>query len=148
MVHNGEFAPLFLLMMPTGRDCIPNGVLQQPALARVYRAGWSFTVTDVGYHVLHVASMIWQYPCEDLIVTGPLYQVVERFQKGHIPRKMSSRRSKRRSLLKSRPPERHRLSRNAPGPYIGEFLIDDSCTSTPRTPRRLQSLRDTPDLPE
>jgi len=74
-------------------------------------------------HVLLVTSMIWQYPREDLIVTGRFYQVVGWFQDGYILKRRSSQRSKRRLLLKGRTPKSKRL-RYVPGPYIGEFLAD------------------------
>jgi len=67
--------------MPAGRDYIPNSVLQQLALAWVYWTGWLFMGTNVGDHVPSVNSVIWQYPCEDLIVTGRLYQAVRWFPK-------------------------------------------------------------------
>jgi len=67
VAHIREFASLFWLIVPTGRDYIPNWVLQQSALAGVFWTRWSFTSTNIGDHILHVAFIIGQYPCEDLI---------------------------------------------------------------------------------
>jgi len=79
MVHNREFTSLFRLIAPAGRDYAPNGVLQPLSLTWVCWTGWSFTGMNTGSHVLLVTSVIWQYPCEDLITTGRLFQVVGRF---------------------------------------------------------------------
>jgi len=68
-------------MAPAGRDHTPNAAPQPLALAWIHWAGWSFTGTNIGDHVLQVPSMIWQYSREDLIVTGWSYGVVGWFQK-------------------------------------------------------------------
>jgi len=68
--------------------------------------------------------VIWQYPCEDLIVTGRLYQVVGWFQNGYILRRKSSQGSKCRLLLKRRTPKRHqRCAWHVPGPISESFLL-------------------------
>jgi len=47
---------------------------------------------DIGDHVLDITSMIGQYPCEDLIVTRQLYQVVGWFPKeAHTEKEVTER---------------------------------------------------------
>jgi hypothetical protein len=70
VVHNGELISLFWWIAPAGRDCIPNRVLQPFILTWICWTGWSFTMCNIGDHLAFITVTVWQYSCEDLIVTG------------------------------------------------------------------------------
>lgn len=76
MIHHREFASPFWLTAPASLDHIPNRVLQPLVLTWVRWAGWPHTIADVLVHTIAVVAVIWQYPRENLIVTGRFYQVV------------------------------------------------------------------------
>ena len=67
------------LMAPAGRDHIPNRVLQPLILLLTCWAGWSHTPFSISGNRITIFLIIWHYPCEDLIVTGLLYQVAGLF---------------------------------------------------------------------
>ena len=65
-------------MVPTGRDNIPNWVLQPSILTRVRWTGWSLTLPNMPLDPVTAPAIVWQYPRKDLVVMGRLYQVVGR----------------------------------------------------------------------
>ena len=68
--------PPFRFFAPTSRDHSPSTVQQPLALAWVCRTGWSFTADNTDDHISLIIVIVWQYPCEDLIVMDRLYQAV------------------------------------------------------------------------
>ena len=70
VVHSEKFVSLFRFVAPAGRDHAPNAVLQPSIPTWVRWTGWSFSKLDIGDHIILVTAIIWDYPREDLIITG------------------------------------------------------------------------------
>ena len=75
VVHNGEFRSLSWFSVPTGRNCIPNLVVQPLIPTRVRWAGWPSTESNLLLHVNPIFVIEWQYPGEDLIEISQSYQI-------------------------------------------------------------------------
>jgi len=67
---------MFWFVTPTGRDNIPNTVRHPLILVWVRWVGWPCTTANIPNNLVTVVTVVRQYPREDLIVTGGLYQVV------------------------------------------------------------------------
>ena len=66
--------------------------MQPLVLGWIRWEGWSLTVSDRSNHVMQIANIIWRYPCEDLIITGNLYQVAGLFVvEGHTSKEVIAR---------------------------------------------------------
>ena len=80
-------------MVPAGRDNIPNGVLQPSILTQFRWTWWALTVPDLPLDPVTASAIaIWQYPREDLIAVGRLYQVIGRFTtKGRTEKEVIAR---------------------------------------------------------
>ena len=69
-MRDREFTPLSWIIVPTSLNHVPNLVLQPPALARVRWTRWSSTKSNTGEHVTLVATVVRNYPRQDLLVIG------------------------------------------------------------------------------
>jgi hypothetical protein len=70
VVHDREFISVCRFIIPAGRNCIPNTVLQPLILAPVPWTGWSFNASDIVDYTILLTVTVWQYPREHLIVRG------------------------------------------------------------------------------
>ena len=77
VVQRREPRSLFGLIAPTGRDHVPNVVVQPFIPGWVCGARWSFAKSNVGDNTAPVTVFVWQYPRKDLIVRERLYQVMD-----------------------------------------------------------------------
>jgi len=68
LVNDRKFTPLSRFVVPTGRNHIPNGVVQPSILTWVCWAGWSLTLPNIPLDHVTAPAIKRQYPREDLMV--------------------------------------------------------------------------------
>jgi hypothetical protein len=59
IVHDREFGSPFSFTAPTGRNRIPNGVLQPLVLTWLRWTGWSLPELDIGHHFSLITAIVW-----------------------------------------------------------------------------------------
>jgi hypothetical protein len=101
-VHDSELIPLRWLTAPTGRNRVPNMVLQPLILARVPWTRWTFPKSDISDYTRLITTIIWQYPREDLFTASNRIKWWDGPQHRNIPRRKSLQGSRHRSVLKGR----------------------------------------------
>ena len=82
VIYDREFTSLFWLMVPPIRNHVPNGISQPSVLIWVRWTGWSLTGVNPKQDCETGAPIVWEYPREDLIVAGQMYQVLGSFITG------------------------------------------------------------------